>query len=174
MHQVTIERHGDEIATVADEGELDLSYNTVIPARHIVPGTEMVVEVDPDGVIPQAPGSVMRFPAAGAEPLNVVEVPPMEVTVVPVLEAAEPDSSIFDWTRGLSRRWSPDGPLPIRVPIRRHQRQGPGQLRDLARSDQLGGTVGPRPGARSAAGGRERHGLLLRSGRQQSTATCAG
>ena len=106
VHQVTIERHGDEIATVADEGELDLSYNTVIPARHIVPGTEMVVEVDPDGVIPQAPGSVMRFPAAGAEPLNVVEVPPMEVTVVPVLEAAEPDSSIFDWTRGLSA----DGP----------------------------------------------------------------
>ena len=102
VHRVTIERHGDRIATEADEGDLDLSYNAVIPAAHIAPGTEMVVEVDPDGVIPQAPGSVMRFPASGAEPLNVVEVPPMEVTVVPVLEAAEPDSSVFDWTRGLS------------------------------------------------------------------------
>ena len=48
--------------------------------------------------MPLAPGSEVRFPATGTAALNVIDVPPMEVTVVPVLEAAEPDSSIFEWT----------------------------------------------------------------------------
>lgn len=93
-----MEREGDLLATFADEAALRNSYNAVIPGEHIRPGLELVVEADPGGTVPLAPGSRVRFPASGAAALNVIEVPPMELTVVPVLEAAQPDSSIFAWT----------------------------------------------------------------------------
>lgn len=98
VHRVVMERYGDLLPTFADEAELDNSYNAVIPGEHIQPGLELAVEADPGGVVPLAPGSEVRVPASGATALNVIEVPPMELTVVPVLEAAEPDSSIFAWT----------------------------------------------------------------------------
>ena len=98
VHRVVMRRNGDLLATFADESDLRNSYNAVIPSRYIVPGTELVVEADPGGVVPLAPGSQTRFPASGTEPLNVIQVPPMEVTVVPVVEAEQPDSSIYEWT----------------------------------------------------------------------------
>lgn len=98
VHRVVIRRDDDLLATFADEGDLRNSYNAVIPSRYIMPGTEFVVEADPGGLVPLAPGTQTRFPASGSLPLNVIEVPPMELTVVPVVEAEQPDSSIFEWT----------------------------------------------------------------------------
>ncbi|MXX71018.1 MAG: hypothetical protein F4Y73_04025 [Gemmatimonadetes bacterium] len=98
VHRVVMQREGDLLATRADESELRNSYNAVIPGEHIRPGLEMTVEADPDGTVPLAAGSQVRFPASGTAAPNVIEVPPLELTVVPVLEAAEPDSSIFEWT----------------------------------------------------------------------------
>ena len=43
-------------------------------------------------------GSRTRFPETGSASLDVIGVPPMELTVVPVLEAEDPDSAVFDWT----------------------------------------------------------------------------
>ena len=97
-HRVLMTRAGDRLLTSADESSLAHSYNAVIPGSFVVPGATLVVEADPGGVVPHASGSRLRFPAAGAVPLDVVAVPEMEVTVVPVLEAVRPDSSIFDWT----------------------------------------------------------------------------
>ena len=102
VHRVVMRREGDLLATIADESELRNSYNAVIPSRFIVPGTELVVEADPAGGIPLAPGSQTRFPASGGWPLNVIEVPPMELTVVPVMEAEQPDSSILEWTGNIA------------------------------------------------------------------------
>ncbi len=101
-HQVEITRAGSQLLTAADESDLDNSFNTVIPGDFILSGATLVVEADPDGVIPRAAGSQDRFPAVGEEQLNVVSVPAMEVTVVPVLEANEPDRSIFEWTSNVS------------------------------------------------------------------------
>ncbi|WP_420449635.1 M66 family metalloprotease [Candidatus Palauibacter sp.] len=98
VHRVVMRRDGDLLATFADEGHLRNSYNAVIPGTHIVPGTELVVQADPAGTVPLAPGSQPRFPASGARPLNVIYAPPMELTVVPVVEAEEPDLSIYEWT----------------------------------------------------------------------------
>ena len=98
VHRAVMERDGDLLATRADESELRNSHNAVVPGEHIRPGLELRVEADPDATVPLAAGSQVRFPASGAAALNVIEVPPMELTVVPVLEAAEPDSSIFEWT----------------------------------------------------------------------------
>ncbi len=98
VHRVTMRREGGLLAEAADESDLRSSYNAVIPAEYIQPGVELVVEADPGGVVPRAAGSQVRFPASGGMPLTVIDVPPMEVTIVPVLEAIAPDSSIFEWT----------------------------------------------------------------------------
>ena len=97
-HRVEMTRVGDRVAVAVDESSLDNSFNTVISADLITPGATLVIEADPDGVIPRAVGSQDRFPATGEAPLQVVSVPDMEVTIVPVLEANQPDRSIFEWT----------------------------------------------------------------------------
>ena len=101
-HQVEMTRTGEQLLTAADESDLHNSFNAVIPGDFILPGATLVVEADPDGVIPRAAGSQDRFPVTGEEQLNVVSVPAMDVTVVPVLEANEPDMSIFEWTDNIS------------------------------------------------------------------------
>ena len=101
-HRVVMQRNDDQIPTRTDEGDLTLSYNALIPGDVIVPGAEMVVEFDPGETVPLAPGSEARFPATGGDSLRVVEAPPMSLTAVPVLEATEPDSSVLEWTSGIS------------------------------------------------------------------------
>ena len=101
VHRVEMTRGDDRIPAEADEGDLALSYNAVIPAEVVVPGMGMVVEVDPEDTVPFTPESQRRFPAEGSDSLRVVEVPSMRITVVPVLEAQEPDTSIMAWTRGI-------------------------------------------------------------------------
>ena len=96
--RVVMPSEHDRLATSADESTLLGSYNAVIPARHIVDGTELVIVADSAEVIPRAAGSRTRFPETGSHPLDVIDVPPMELTVVPVLNADKPDSSIFEWT----------------------------------------------------------------------------
>ena len=101
VHEVTMALTDPLLPTLADEGDLHRSYNAVIPGDLIQPGLEFAVEVDPEGTIPLTPGSQTRYPASGSAAVEVVEVPPMELTVVPVLEAAAPDSSVFNWTNGI-------------------------------------------------------------------------
>ena len=98
VYRVVMPSEHYRLPTSADEGDLVRSYNGVIPARHIVDGTEFVIVADSAEVIPRAPGSQTRFPETGSAALDVIEVPPLELTVVPVLNADNPDSSIFEWT----------------------------------------------------------------------------
>ena len=102
VHRAVMTRDANQIPAEADEGDLELSYNAVIPAEVVAPGVEMVVETDPDGILPLTAESEARFPDEGADPLNVVEVPPMRLTLVPVIAAAEPDTSVLAWVRGIS------------------------------------------------------------------------
>ena len=102
VHRVVMSRDDDQIPTATDEGDLGQSYNAVIPAEVIAPGVRLVVEVDPEEMVPRAPGSVVRFPATGADSLRVVVAAPMVLTTVPVLEATAPDSSVLEWTSDIS------------------------------------------------------------------------
>ncbi len=102
VHRVVMRTADDRLTTVAEEGVLRTSYNAVIPAEHVVPGTELVVVADPAETVPRAADSRTRFPEVGAMPLNVIDVPPFELTVVPVLSAGRPDSSIFAWTDSIA------------------------------------------------------------------------
>ena len=102
IHRVVMTRDANRIPAEAEEGDLELSYNAVIPADIIVPGVEMVVEVDPEGTLPLTAESETRFPDAGSHSLNVVKVPPMQLTRVPGMEVAEPDTSVLEGVRGIS------------------------------------------------------------------------
>ncbi len=102
VHRAVMSRAASQIPAEADEGDLELSYNAVIPADAVTPGVEMVVEVDPDGTLPLTAASRTRFPNEGSDALSVVEVPPMQLTLVPVITAEEPDTSVLAWVRGIS------------------------------------------------------------------------
>ena len=102
VHRVTMRAVDDRLPTVADEGDLRTSYNAVIPAEHIVSGTKFVVVADSAGTVPQANGSQTRYPDTGSVALKVIEVPPLELTVVPVLYAAKPDSSVLPWVDSIA------------------------------------------------------------------------
>lgn len=103
VHRAVMTRDANRIPAETDEGDLKLSYNAVIPAEVVVPGVRVVVEVDPEETLPLAPESRTRFPEEGSDSLHVVQVPPLRLTVVPVVEADQPDSSVVEWTRGINR-----------------------------------------------------------------------
>ena len=112
-HRVVMTRDDNQIAAVVDEGDLTLSYNAVIPAEVIATGLQMAVEVDPDGTLPLTEESRTRFPPSASVLLDVVEVPPMHLTVVPVLAAEATDTSFLAWARDI------DGDSP-QVGLLRH------------------------------------------------------
>ena len=92
----------DHILTTVDESGLEWSYDAEVPGSVIQPGVRMVVELDPEGVVPLAPGSQVRYPADGSMELDVVEPPLYRIILVPTISLPAPDSSVFDWTDGMN------------------------------------------------------------------------
>lgn len=89
VHTMRLDPPLDRIPVAPAEGRLDRSFNGVVPGRVLQPGVEVTVELDPDGVVPVLPGSARRLPAEGRTALDVLSVPPMRVTVVPVQHAGD-------------------------------------------------------------------------------------
>lgn len=101
------------IPTEVQEGELGLSANATIPAEVIQPGLEMVVEIDPDGTLDRSLGVSKRIPEAGRAVVDVRVVPPMHLTLIPLVLAdndraaetfvsdARPEDQFFWQTRYL-------------------------------------------------------------------------
>ena len=85
-----------------NESSLGWSLNAEVPGSAIRPGVRMVVELDPEGVVPLAPGSRLRYPAEGSMELDVVEPPVYRLILVPTISRPAPDSSVFDWTDGVN------------------------------------------------------------------------
>lgn len=83
-HSETAEADGLGIPQEVDEGDLALSYDLYVPGSVIQPGTSMVVEVDPDGHVPATAGSQLRVPETGELALDVREVRPFRLRLVPV------------------------------------------------------------------------------------------
>ena len=116
---------GTQVLTVDfQEGSLGASANVEVPGDVLRPGVEMVVEVDPAGVLDPGLGVPARIPATGRTALEVYELPSFDVTVVPFLWEADPDSSILDMTRGMTpddslfettRRLLPVGAMSVTV-----------------------------------------------------------
>ncbi|MDE0232805.1 MAG: Ig-like domain-containing protein [bacterium] len=93
-HSVRIPASAKTIPAEVVEGDLALSVNAEIPAEVIVPGLEMVIEVDPDRALEPALGVTKRIPEAGRMPVDVRAVPPFQLTLIPFLWEGVSDSSI--------------------------------------------------------------------------------
>ena len=101
-HVEYVPAKSEAIPAKVDEGSLATSVSAEVPGSVVRPGLEMVVEVDPDGTLDPALDVARRIPATGRLALDVRVVPPLELTVVPFLWAAAPDSSILDAVRGMA------------------------------------------------------------------------
>ena len=101
VHSASMNAVGGKIFAEPNESTLRNSNNALIPGSVIQRGVEMVVELDPDGVVPLAPGSQLRFPAEGRMSLNVVEMPVYRQTIVPTVQTLYPASeSVVEWAEG--------------------------------------------------------------------------
>ena len=87
VHRVEIAA-GGTIAENITEGSLDASANARIPGRVIRSGVELTVEVRGD-----LPGLPTRIPATGRIVLDVVDVPPLDLTLVPLQTPDDPHSA---------------------------------------------------------------------------------
>ena len=94
-HGVDIGGSSVPVPTKVDEGDMSKSANAVIPGDVVRPGLEMVIEVDPDGTLDPGLGVTRRIPATGRLAVEVREMPPFDLTVIPFLWASEPDSSVI-------------------------------------------------------------------------------
>ena len=93
---------GERTPNQVIESEMGGSLNAIIPGPLIRPGVSMVVELDPEGVVPLGPGSQMRYPAEGSTELNMVEPPLLRQIIVPTISELSPNESVYNWTDGLT------------------------------------------------------------------------
>lgn len=84
IHVADVAEQTHPIPAGIDEGNLSASANARIPGDLIVPGLEMVVEVDPDARLDPALGITRRIPASGRVSVDVRAVPRLDLTVVPL------------------------------------------------------------------------------------------
>ena len=90
------------IPTRIDESSLESSANARIPGWVVQPGLEMVIEVDPDGALDPSLGVDRRIPERGRLALDVAEMPPMDLTLIPFLWTGDPDSTIVGMVRAMA------------------------------------------------------------------------
>jgi hypothetical protein len=76
------------VPTAITEGTISTSWNAILPANLIQPGLRLVVEVDPSNAVLESNEADNRFPASGAFQPRVEVPPPLNLTVVPVLQSA--------------------------------------------------------------------------------------
>ena len=76
------------------EENLEASANVLISGTFIQPGLEMDVEIDPDGVLDPSLGIARRLPPTGRTAVDVRDLPPFNLTLVPFIWNVNPDHSM--------------------------------------------------------------------------------
>ena len=102
-HVVDIPGKSTPIPTEVDEGDLSESANADIPAEVVRPGLEMVIEIDPDGMLDPQLGVKKRIPETGRMAVNVQTMPLFDLTLIPFLWSTNPDSAVLDLTAAMAR-----------------------------------------------------------------------
>ena len=102
VYRTEIAGRSGPIPTRVDESSLENSANAPIPGSVVQPGLEMVIEVQPDGDLDPSLGVDRRIPKTGRIALEVAEVPPMDLTLVPFLWTEDPDSTILSAVRAMA------------------------------------------------------------------------
>lgn len=95
VHTVDVPGRPTPIPTELAEAEasLDRSANIRIPASVVRPGLEMVVDIDPAGVLDPGLGVARRIPESGRVPVLVEAMPTFDLTLVPFIWQSRPDST---------------------------------------------------------------------------------
>ena len=101
-HVLDIEATSTPIPTEIDEGELSKSANAEVPGWLVHEGLEMVVEIDPDGMLDASLGVPSRIPEEGRLPIEVREMPVFDLTVIPFLWSGDPDSLVVGMAEGMA------------------------------------------------------------------------
>ena len=101
-HTTEIAGQATSIPHQVNEGALSSSANAEVPGSVVMPGLEMVVEIDPDETLDPALGIATRLPLTGRTALNAKSVPPFDLTLIPFLWEEKPDRSVLTETEGLS------------------------------------------------------------------------
>ncbi len=102
VHTAEIEGKANSIPWQVNQASLLNSANAVVPGSLVMPGLEMVVEIDPDRTLDPSLGIGARLPATGRTALDVRSLPPFELTLVPFLWSENPDSTVLTETEDLS------------------------------------------------------------------------
>ena len=85
-----------------NEGIMSTSANAEIPAEVIQPDLEMVIEVDPEGILDPGLGVTKRIPEEGRLAVDVQTMPLFDLTLIPFLWSQDPDSSIVDLVEAMA------------------------------------------------------------------------
>ena len=85
-----------------DEGSLSQSANAEIPGHIVMPGLEMVIEVDPEATLDPALGVATRIPETGRLAVEVEAMPTFRLTLVPFLWRTAPDSAVLGITSDIA------------------------------------------------------------------------
>ena len=101
-YSVDIAASGTKIPDQIYEGSLAVTANARVPGWVVAPGLEMVIEIDPESLFQTPPGIKVRIPESGRKPVDVRELPPFELTIVPFLWRESPDNSVVTQTEGLT------------------------------------------------------------------------
>ena len=102
VHSVEIPGSETRVPRQFEEGDLSASANGAVPGSIIKPGLEMVVEIDPDGMLNPVMGVGGRLATTERLPVDVQNVSSLDLTLVPFLWTESPDRSILTQVEGLT------------------------------------------------------------------------
>ncbi|MFN8582355.1 MAG: hypothetical protein U0163_15445 [Gemmatimonadaceae bacterium] len=89
LSTVTIPAPGASVPTTVDQSVIGTSWNAVINASLLQPGTSLLLDVDPTNVVAESSESDNTFPLSGsAQSLNVTNVSTFQIRLVPVTQSA--------------------------------------------------------------------------------------
>ena len=91
--------NGTILPIKVEEADLRKSANVVVPGNLVKPSLEVVIEVDS---VDAALGVPRRIPAEGRIEVPVYEMPALDLTLIPFLWSADPDSSIIPLVAGMA------------------------------------------------------------------------
>ena len=100
LHVADIPLAAGPVPAQAFEGDLRSSANATIPGDIVRPGLELVVHVDPVGVLGPTVGVARRIPALGRLRVDVRPVAELALTLVPLVWSESPDRSVVDVIAG--------------------------------------------------------------------------
>ena len=101
-HVVDIPGKSDPIPTAVVENHLSQSANAEIPGEVILPGLEVVIEIDPDGTLDPGLRVAERIPQTGRLAIEVRTMPLFDLTLIPFVWTELPNRSIVDLVREMA------------------------------------------------------------------------